>query len=223
MKNEIVKQNSLQLPPQPQAPMNITASGDATAIGNIYGDVNIEASQELLVKVFQTIVGQQQVQPQQKSHYVEWIKLDRERFHVFVLDNEDYSGFSFTVSTESALKYTDSQLEAHFSPLAEQHITELLKMPCLFTVKNESFRTAFQNCPAFLGRLTEIRPQLGKICFDYEIFETVQKFSQEIINDNIQDFHLVSANVRNQLDEEHWSIRRGDLIQITKDNGIEVK
>lgn len=222
MKNEIVKQNSSQLPPQSQAPMNITASGDATAIGNIYGDVNIEASQELLAQAI-LLVAQHQAHPQQKSHSIEWVRLDRERFHLFVLANEDYSGSSFSISTESALKYTDSHLEDYFSPLTEQLVNELLKMPCLFAVKNEKFKTPFQGCPSFLGRLTGIHPQPERIIFNYEVFETTEQFLQETINDNIQDFHLVSANFRNQLDEEHWSIRRGDLIQIMKNKGIEVK
>lgn len=229
MSNEIVKKNiesslisNTRTEDDGIAVRSVTASGDATAIGNVFGDVNIEASSELIVKALQTIAGQQDL-PQRKSHSVEWVKLDRNRFHVFVLDKEDYSGSTFTINTETALMHTDPQLEDYFSCLTEQLITELLKMPCLFTVKNKSFKTAFQDCPAFLGKLTGIRPQPGKVSFDYVIFETVEQFLQETINENIQDFHLISANFRNQLDEEHWSIRKGDLIQITRDKGIEVK
>ncbi len=93
-------------------------------------------------------------------------------------------------------------------------------MPCLFAVKNENYKVAFQDCPAFLGRLTGIRCQENKICFDFEVFE---HFMQDMINNNIQTFCLCSSTVRNQLDEEYWSIRCGDLIQIAKDMNIKVR
>lgn len=190
MSNEIVKRDiasslisTTHAEDNDIAARSVTVSGNATAIGNVFGDVNIEASSELIVKAFQTIAGQQNL-TQRESHSVEWIKLDRNRFHVFVLDNEDYAGSSFTINTEAALRHTTAQLEDYFSPLTEQLITELLKLPCLFAVKNKSFKTAFQDCPAFLGRLTGIRPQPGKICFDYEVFRTTEQFLQETINDN---------------------------------------
>lgn len=222
MKNEIVKTGGSPLPAQFQVPTTVSASGNGIAVGNLHGDLVVEGCPETLAQAI-SLVMQQQSQTLQKSHSVEWVKLDRTHFHLFVLNNEDYSGSSFSISTESALKYTDLQLKEYYLPLYERHINELLKMPCLFTVKNESFQTAFQACPSFLGRLTNIHPQPGKIIFNYEVFNTTEHFLQETINNNIQDFHLISANVRNQLDEEHWSIRNGDLIQIAKDKGIEVK
>lgn len=222
MKNEILKSDGSQFPTQFQVPTTVTASDNGIAVGNLQGNLVVEGCPETLAQAI-SLVMQQQSPMQQKSHSVEWIKLDRTHFHLFVLNNEDYSGSSFSISTESSLKYTDSQLREYYSPLSDRHINELLKMPCLFTVKNESFQTAFQDCPSFLGRLTKIQPQPGRIIFNYEVFETTKYLLQETINNNTQDFHLISANVRNQLDEEHWSIRHGDLIQITKDKGIEVK
>ena len=73
---------------------------------------------------------------------------------------------------------------------------------------------------SFVGRLTDITCQSENIRFR---FVTCGKLRQQFINDNIRSFNLLTTTVRNQLDEEHWSIRTGNLLQIADAVGIEIK
>ncbi len=45
MKNEIIKQNTSQFPAQSMA---VIASNEATAIGNVYGNVNVMVALQLI-------------------------------------------------------------------------------------------------------------------------------------------------------------------------------
>ncbi|MBR6671128.1 MAG: hypothetical protein IKL31_10400 [Ruminococcus sp.] len=76
---------------------------------------------------------------------------------------------------------------------------------------------------AILYNCGEIR-SLGRV--DHNIrfrFITCGRLRQQFINDNIRSFNLLTTTVRNQLDEEHWSIRTGNLLQIADAVGIEIK
>lgn len=93
-------------------------------------------------------------------------------------------------------------------------------MPCLFASRNQNFKTALPYYPAFVGKLTEIVCQGKTIKFK---FITCGQFYQQFINENIHTFSLLSTSVRNQLDEEHWCIRQGNLLQIAANVGIEIR
>ena len=69
--------------PAPQ--MNVSASQNATAIGQVMGDVKLEMGPEAIA-LLQHIIGSQQA----VSHAAEWALLNQERFNVFVLENERY-------------------------------------------------------------------------------------------------------------------------------------
>ena len=196
--------------------MSVTASGEATAIGVVQGDVRLEMGQAAIT-LLQQILGTQQ----STSHAAEWALLDTERFNVFVLENEKYDCGAFSIGRRVALKFhTPEEYRDHFMPLTEPLIQELLNMPCLFAIKNQDFMTAAEYCPAFLGKLTQIQCQGENIRFRFAAFGN---FRQQFINDNIRAFHLGVATVRNQLDVEHWSIRTGNLLNIAADMGIEIK
>ena len=210
MANELIKAGS----GLPQ--MAVTASGDATAIGIVQGDVRLEMGQEAIT-LLQQILGTQQP----ASHAAEWALLDTERFNVFVLENEKYDCGAFSIGRRVALnEHTLEEYRTHFLPLTDPLIQELLNMPCLFAIKNQDFMTAAEYCPAFLGKLTQVQCQGENIRFRFVSFGN---FRQQFINDNIRAFRLGVATVRNQLDVEHWSIRTGNLLKIAADMGIEIK
>ena len=214
MTDELIQAGS-HLPTAQQ--MSVTASQNATAIGVVNGDVHLEVGPEV-ISLLQQITG---VQQQAVSHAAEWAALNTERFNIFVLENEKYDCGAFSISRRVALRlHTPEEYVAHFKPLTEPLMQELLDMPCIFAIKNQDFMTATEYCPAFLGKLTQIQCQDETIRFR---FTTFCNFRQQFINDNIRAFGLGVTTVRNQLDVEHWSIRNGNLLQIAADLGIEIK
>lgn len=212
MADELIRQSS-SLPAVPQ--MTVTASGQGTAIGAVYGDVNLGITAELLAQALR-MAGKQD-----ESHAAEWAQLNTERYNVFVLENEKYDCGAFYIGRRVAL--SKNTLPAHrdyYRPLTPPLVQEVMNMPCLFAVRNPSFKRAPVHYPALVGKLTEVTCQGETIKCK---FVTCGKLPQQFINDNIHIFGLLSTTIRNQLDEEHWSIRTGNLLQIADNIGIEIK
>lgn len=214
MADELIRKQTAQLPGTPQ--MSISASGEATAIGVVNGDVRLEMGPEALT-LLQHILGGQQPSP---SHAVEWAGLSTERYNVFVIENERYDCGAFCIGRRVALKNMRPEYREYYHPLSDPLITELLDMPCLFAIRNLDFMSMPDHYPAFLGRLTGIQRQGENLRFTFTAFA---KFRQQFINDNIDAFGLKCSSVRNQLDEEHWCIIAGNLLQIAMDMGIDIR
>lgn len=216
MSSELTRSES-SLPSVPTQQVNVVASGNGLAIGNNYGNTNLYLSSGATVQI-QTPLGNPQPQV---SHIAEWTQLNRSIFNVFVLRNEKYDRESFSISKRVALtQLTPGYYQDYFRPLTSALIGELLNMPCIFAIKNDDYMTAYEGCPAFLGKLKEIRCQEETIRFEFEAFCA---FKSKFINEHIRDFNLGVTTVRNQLDVEHWSIREGNLIQIAENLGLEIK
>lgn len=212
MANELIKPDS-GLPAAP--PIHVSATEGGTAIGQVFGDVHIDASDDMLAQIARMIGTRNE------SHAAEWALLNTEMFHVFVLENERYNCGSFSISKRLSLtKYTPSEYGDRFRPLSPQLIGELLNVPCLFAIRNQDFKVAPAYYPALVGRLKEIIPQGDCIKFT---FVKCGELRQQFINENTQLFNLLSRPLKNQLDEEHWCIRSGNLLEIAARIGVEIK
>lgn len=81
-------------------------------------------------------------------------------------------------------------------------------MPCIFAKRNKDYKSANASHPALLGRITAINVQHEtiKLCFT-----GFQAIPQQVLNQNITLLGLAYSALRNELDEEHWSIKDGNL------------
>lgn len=211
MANEIIP-GSGRLPSTPQ--ITISASQNGVAIGQVNGNIHLEAGAEL-ISLLQQMTGSDTA-----SHAADWALLSNELFNVFVVESEKYDCGSFSIAKQTALmKYTSEEHKEHFGLLSPAVIEELKNMPCIFAARNQGFKTARTNYPAFVGKLTEITCQGEQIKFKFVV---CGKLKQQFINENISLFNLLDTTVRNQLDEEHWSIRTGNLLEIADMIGIEI-
>lgn len=208
MSDELIKQGAAQV--------SVNATDGGIAMGVNYGNILFEMTPEMLLAL-QQMTGIQEA----ASHAAEWALLSTEMFNVFVLEKEKYDCGAFSISRRLALqKNTPPQFREHYLELTPPLIAELLNLPCIFAVRNQDFKRALPNYPAVLGRLTEIICQGDVIKFR---FVRCGQLRQQFINEHIREFGLLTSTVRNQLDEEHWSIREGNLLQIAEDFGIEIR
>ncbi len=192
-------------------PPTITVSGNSTAIGTVYGGIHFNIGSEEFLPFFQRMVGLSTHQ----SHAAEWALLNTELYNVFVVENEKYNSGCFSIAKSVALKYTEDEERMEFESLNPK----LLKLPCIFASKNQDFKTAPEYYPAIIGYITEVTPQHDLIKFR---FVDCAHLRQQFINENLQLFNLLSSTVRNQLDEEHWCIKRGNLLKIVDELGITI-
>lgn len=212
MPNEIVRTENSSL----ATPFtSVVASGNGTAVGVVQGDmINNFNGVDLnsILPMLSRMVGPRGGQ----SYAFDWALLDKERYSIFVVENEKYDCGNFYISKNAVLKYTDDEDYNRFKNLDPV----LLNMPCIFASKNPCFKTAPEYYPAFVGYISKITPQRDFIKFS---FVDCGSFNQQIINDNLKHFNLLSNKVRNQLDEEHWCIKKGNLWELIKELDIVIR
>ena len=204
----------------------VTASGNGTAIGNVYGGVHIDGgiTAELLADALRQfgIMNSPAPQPDRNpvSHAVEWSGLSSTKYNLFVLENEQFNFGCFSIGKRVALTKNTLKVNSdYFKPLTPDIKEELKAMPCIFARRNSSYKATDASQLALLGKITDITCQQENIRFQFEGFKFIQ---QQIINENIRLFGLLQSATRNQLDEEHWSIRDGNLKQTISSLGIEI-
>ena len=152
------------------------------------------------------------VMPQKVSYSLEWASLSATSYCLFVLENEEYNCGAFSIAKSRALRnYTTSGYRERYITLSPDTIAELTSMPCIFAKRNMHYGSTEASHPALLGRITDIRPQREtiKICFS-----GFQGVPQQLLNQNVGLLGMVHASLRNELDEEHWSIKGCNLIDV---------
>lgn len=210
----------------PVAAPNITATGNGIAIGTLNDGLHIhlDGASEETVTLLGRLFGLQQLPapvPEKPSYRNEWLALSTDSFCLFVLENEEYNCGSFCISKSRALeKYTSREHRAMYRALSPAAQASIMNMPCIFARRNPAFRYADNDFPALLGRITGITCQRDNIRF---VFQPYSMIYQHIINHNISAFNLVYSSLRNELDEEHWSIRSGNLQDVVARFGVVIE
>lgn len=197
----------------PQATHGMINTGSGVQVGENSGTMNFNfngITPEMLQSVVSIFAAQ--TVPQKVSHALEWASLSTERYCLFVLENEDYNYGAFSIAKKCALrKYMHPALIERFRPLSPEAITDLTNTPCIFVKRNRDYNHTDDSHPAVLGRITNVYDQHDtiKLCFT-----GFQVFPQQILNQNIALLGLAYSSLRNELDEEHWSIKSGNLLSV---------
>ena len=210
MSNDIIK--------APPRQLNISATGNGIAAGVVNGGITININDPETAKILLENFGASKIP---ESHAMEWAQLSHECFNLFVLENETYRNGVFSIGKRVALeKYTDREYQSRYKSLSPEAKAAIIQMPCIFAIRNNTFKTAEPPHPMAFGRVTNIECQRECIKFYIQTFDFHE---QQIVNDHITEFGLKSARVRNQLDVEHWSIRAGNLQEIISKFGITIR
>lgn len=200
-------------------PNILVNQGDGIQILENHGPMTINASPAELAKLMQQMFNAQPAKSPQ-THKVEWASLDREHYCLFVLENEEYNDGVFSISKDRSLqKYTPTEVRNKYRILSLQNIESLKRMPCIFAKRNLFYKNTDEYHPALIGRIKDIIAQGENIKIYFYGF---QAFPQQILNQNSKFLHMASASARNELDEEHWSIKPCNLIDTFATLGIDI-
>lgn len=207
--------------------INMNNAVNGLMVGNNPGTINVGPDQAQVADIVRQTVEQMLAsgQPVQEvpsvSHSIEWNTLNRERFNVFVLENEEFNCNIFYMSKAKSMEqYTEEEDYKRYRMLTPEAVIELCSMPCIFAKRNHYYNRTDDSHPAFLGKIRAIKNQGENIRFEFEAFQTV---SQQTLNENVVLLGIAYAALRNEFDEEHWSIKRGNLIQALANLGIEIR
>lgn len=228
---------------------NFIQHGDGTQIGEVDGDVNItnninvtdEQLKRVLTDIFKgsipvsvpdnsgtpsntsvrnTASRPASPAPRFVSHAMEWASLNRESYNLFVLENEDYNNGSFCISKGCALRYTEQDDYDAYHLLKMDDIERIKHMPCIFAKRNTYYGRTDAYQPLVFGRIIDVINQGDIIKF---VFQGFQANPQQQLNENAAEIKIARASLRNEFDEEHWSIKRADLISTIERLGIVIK
>lgn len=204
------------------AAQGLINTGPGIQIGTNDGTVNLNfncSSPELLQGMIAMFSAQ--AMPQKASYALEWASLSATSYCLFVLENEEYNCGAFSIAKSRALRnYTTSGYRERYITLSPDTIAELTSMPCIFAKRNMHYGSTEASHPALLGRITDIRPQREtiKICFS-----GFQGIPQQLLNQNIGLLGMAFSSLRNELDEEHWSIKDCNLIDAIARLNIDIE
>lgn len=208
MDSELSFQSAREIVPAQQQ-INISASDHGVAIGEVHDGLHVHVESPAVMSYLLERLGITPLVADEKISSQEWGALRRDCFNVFVLENENYKNMTFAIPRSCALeRYTNSVYQQKFRSLPPAATAIIENMPCIFATRNERFRWTAEDHPAVLGKVTQIVRQRENVVFSFKVYDFIK---QNEINANIAVFGLVQSALRNELDEEHWSIRSGSL------------
>lgn len=196
--------------------------GNGPQIANVFGGVHIEGLALTAEDLVSALAAIQSNSGSKKSYALEWHELSKTQYNLFVMNDENFSGETFSIPKKSALihPYTDQITAEQFWSLNNRCINDLRSFPCIFARRNPEFKHCDSGFPAYIGRITEISVQTDVIQFGFKKF---QHLYQTLLNENTEDFSLLQAPLRNELDVEHWAIKSCNLIQTLENLGIVIQ
>lgn len=204
--------------------ISITANDNGIAAGHIENlNVNVDGTntslQTLLLTLQQSGLFSLPV-PAPANDPVEIGRLRRDYYNLFVIEDETYQDGSFSISRSDALtRYTHDA--EHFRPMTADIISEIESMPCLFTIRNDNFSRCSDNWVCVAGKLSKITVHGSVIKFKFGYYAPA--IPQNLLNQNAKLFGLATSSLRNELDDEHWAIKKIDLLTRLKDQNYEIR
>ncbi len=219
-KQQMTKQTS-QIVTAPNAANAYYNQGNGLQVVSNSGTININCDGTNIEDLLKPIsFSGRQNNASNVSHAVEWASLNKQYYNLFVLENENFSSGSFSISKERSLeRYTSSKAKEKFSSLSDKVISVIQTMPCIFVKRNTNYKETDKSFPALVGQITEVHEQGDNIKILFVPFQTV---SQQLLNQNVALLKMAQSSLRNELDEEHWAIKECNLIHIFSAIGITI-
>jgi hypothetical protein len=120
----------------------------------------------------------------------------------------DFSAYEFP-DLSRFTELTQPEIKAQFTPLDETKITELKKMPALFTYEGE-------NKSAKIGYITRVTPRASSILVEYEFETRIPEFPFL----QLRDQHYRMDIRKFEMNRTHWAVKDGDLFEILLAAGV---
>jgi len=213
--------------PESHPSITMNNAPNAFMVGENTGTINLGPDQAQIEDIVKQTISKlfangdtvREVPP--VNHALEWNSLSSERFNIFVLENEEFNHNVFSMSKAKSMEqYTNEDDYQRYRLLTPDVMAELCSMPCIFAKRNKYFNRTDSSHPALLGKIKSIKNQGDTIQFEFEAFQTI---SQQTLNENVILLGIAYASLRNEFDEEHWSVKRGNLLSSLAHLGVEVR
>lgn len=137
-------------------------------------------------------------------------------YHLFVV--EDALSGRFIIPSDRALTESISQpVKEKYACLSEEAINEIKSFPAIFATKNHHYGKTDDGHNARLGFITDVKIQDNgiKIRASY-LFDV----AQQKLNECREKLSIQGAPSFNEFNRTHWTIKRVNLIEVLRDEGL---
>lgn len=148
------------------------------------------------------------------------ISLNLDCYNLFVIGDEDYQGGHFIVPKDRALTESMSdEAKEQFSSLNADSIAQIKAFPSLFASENHHYGKTDASHMAYFGLITDLKIQDNGIKVYFNMFSAIP---QQKLNEIAFKLALGKAASFNELNRTHWAIKRVNLIEELRAEGISV-
>lgn len=144
-------------------------------------------------------------------------------FNLFVVDVDKVGNKgSFTISKEESLSECMAQdLSDDVLRLTDTGKEFLKTLPCLFAPKNKRHNEEWKHQKAKIGIITKIDDNpTNEIRIEYRTFNHVPQF---LINESREHLSIEGRPRYNELDNQHWTVKKVNLLGALKELGFSFK
>ncbi len=197
---------------QNNAPTEINLPGDNNTLIAHADNVKNEYKSTILIN--NPMPGMQQSSVMQVS-------LNLDYYNLIVVAGDILDGTCHVmVDKERAItESTSDELKKKYAALTPEAITEIKTFPTIIATENHSYgKTDDEHC-AHYGIITDIKVQDNGIKIYYQFLNQVP---QERLNALLFELGLQGNTNFNELNRMHWSIKRINLVEVLRENGIQV-
>lgn len=141
-----------------------------------------------------------------------------EHYNLFVVGEENFTRGRFSISSSRVLnKFIEPTVEHLFTPLDEERVEAIKKIPSLFACENERVGVAGANQLAYFGFVTDVRIKENLVQFYYQL---ISKVPQQTLMDNHAILKIDSGYPGIELNHTHWTIKHANLVGALRTAGV---
>lgn len=141
---------------------------------------------------------------------------NNEHYHLFVIEDA-LSGHFVVPSVRALTESISSPVKERYAHLSNDAIDEIKSFPAIFATKNHNYGKTDAGHVAKIGFIEDITIQDNgiRICASY-----FWDIAQQKLNDCREKLAIESASSFNELNRTHWTIKRINLIEVLRDEGL---
>ncbi len=158
-----------------------------------------------------------------KMVYNAAIKLNREYYNLFVVEDEPFHENYFLMAKDRALTVYEGispEISARFARLTPEAQKLIKTFPSIFASRNHKYGGTDQNHVARYGLVTDIRIQENGIKIYFDPFCSIP---QQLLNDLALQLEIQGPSTYNEFNRIHWAIKKVNMIEVLKEAGIILK
>lgn len=197
---------------QNNAPTEINLPGDHNTLIAHADNVNNEYRATILIT--NPALGMQQSS-------VMSVTLNLDYYNLIVVAGDVLDGtYHVMVDKERAItESTSDDLKKRYAALTSEAIAEIKTFPAIIATENHSYgKTDDAHC-AHYGIITDVKVQDNGIKVYYQLLNQIP---QQKLNELLYELGLQGNSNFNELNRMHWAIKRINMVEVLRENGISV-